>query len=341
MKKAVTIKEIAEELGLSRNTVSKALNGQYVPKKTRELVLRKARQMNYKSLDSEASRSQKHRILLLSGKPFHNMEFFVPLVQSIENHCYDLHYDFFEFTYNSKTTSFDSISKYILGLHIDGIIAIECFDPNFVIELLSLNVPTCFIDFPGYKFDSAKKYDLICSSDQKSVCESVRELHEKHKVRRFCFVGDHRHCLSFHERYMGMLRGIVKFNPTHPKEEDILDDDSSFDYGNISALEKRIMSLKVFPEVFVCCNDFVARNVATAVTKLGRKIPDEVMILGFDDVPKAVEESPTISTLAVNKDFIGEQAIGLLVSRIESKSSPTRTLFVNCEFKERESTRRK
>ena len=101
------------------------------------------------------------------------------------------------------------------------------------------------------------------------------------------------------------------------------------------------MSLKVFPEVFVCCNDFVARNVATAVTKLGRKIPDEVMILGFDDVPKAVEESPTISTLAVNKDFLGEQAIGLLVSRIESKSSPTRTLFVDCEFKERESTHRK
>jgi len=48
MKKAVTIKDIAEQLNLSRNTVAKALNGQYVPESTREAVLKKAREMNYK-----------------------------------------------------------------------------------------------------------------------------------------------------------------------------------------------------------------------------------------------------------------------------------------------------
>ncbi|MDE7095451.1 MAG: LacI family DNA-binding transcriptional regulator, partial [Anaeroplasmataceae bacterium] len=52
MKKAITIKSIAEALNLSRNTVSKALNGQYVPEKTRELVLSKAQELNYKSLSS-------------------------------------------------------------------------------------------------------------------------------------------------------------------------------------------------------------------------------------------------------------------------------------------------
>ena len=52
MKKAVTIKSIAEQLNLSRNTVAKALNGQYVPEATRELVLKKAQEMNYKSLNT-------------------------------------------------------------------------------------------------------------------------------------------------------------------------------------------------------------------------------------------------------------------------------------------------
>ena len=54
MKTTVTIKDIAEQLNLSRNTVAKALNGKYVPEATRERVLNKAIELNYKSLSSKA-----------------------------------------------------------------------------------------------------------------------------------------------------------------------------------------------------------------------------------------------------------------------------------------------
>ena len=49
MQKVITIKDIAESLNLSRNTVSKAINGQYVPEKTRKRILDKAKELNYKS----------------------------------------------------------------------------------------------------------------------------------------------------------------------------------------------------------------------------------------------------------------------------------------------------
>ena len=70
MKRAVTIKDIAEELNLSRNTVAKALNGQYVPEKTRALVLEKAAEMHYKSLNlhAEAISGPKYRILLVTAQ---------------------------------------------------------------------------------------------------------------------------------------------------------------------------------------------------------------------------------------------------------------------------------
>lgn len=340
MKKAVTINEIAEALGLSRNTVSKALNGQHVPEKTRELVLKKAQELNYKSLNSDFFKSNKYRILLLSGKPFHNMHFYLPLVKGLQNYCYNNDYDFFEYTYNSSTTSFETIANHIKNLNIDGIVAIECFEVDLVYNLLSLKKPTCFIDFPAHKFITEYKYDLICAADQRLLSDYIKSLTESHPMKYVTFVGDYRHCLSFHERYVGMVRGLSRNNIGHSKSEDILEDDTIFDYGDINALKAKIQNLKHLPECFVCCNDFVARNVARAAKELGHKIPEDTMIIGFDDVEEAVNDNPEITSFAVDKEFLGHEAVRTLLTRIERRNTPSRTITINCDLVERESTKK-
>ena len=338
MKKAVSIKEIAEALGMSRNTVSKALNGQHVPARTKEAVLRKAQEMHYKSFDSDLLKSRKHRILLLSGKPFHNMNFFLPIVKAIEKCCYDSNYELFEYTYNGKTTFFDTVSQRIDDLNPDGILAIECFDSRFINKLLEKELPVCFLDFPGYAFDPSRPHDLLCCYDEKLVRKYVESLIEEQGAKRFCFVGDYHHCLSFHERYMGMIRGVNLGGIKHTKEDDILYKDAEFDAGSVAAFKERILNLNQLPDCFVCCNDFVARKVATALKELGHRIPEDVMIIGFDDVAEAVEERPYLTTFAVNKTFLGEEAVRLLVSRIEAGNIATRTVMVDCALVEREST---
>ena len=338
MKKAITIKEIAEELGLSRNTVSKALNGQYVPSKTRELVLKKAQQMNYKSFNNDILKSKKYRILLLTGKPIHNMNFYLPLVNSLETYCFDNNYDFFGYTYKPDGSAFDKIATYIKSLNVDGIVAIECFEIELIKKLLGLKLPICFIDFAGYSFDVVDNFDLISSTDQKNVCDYIKTLVNKYDFKYFSFVGDYRHCLSFHERYMGMLRGLSRCNLSHSMIDDILEDDKTFDYGDVYSLKSKLMEFSKLPDCFVCCNDFVARKVATAIKELGYEIPRDTTIIGFDGVIESEQGDPKITTFNVDKTFLGEEAIRLLVGRIKNRNCPTRIVSVHCRLIEREST---
>ena len=337
MKKAVSIKDIAAALGLSRNTVSKALNGQFVSEKTRELVLRKASELNYKSINCEIIREKKYRLLLLSGKPLANFNFFVPIVQSIQNFCFDRHFDLFIYTYTEGTTH-AALAEHIRSLNIDGVVAMECFDPAFIRFLMGMKIPTCFIDFPGIKFDLEEPFDLICTSDQKLICEYAKTLILDHGLRRFSFVGDFRHCLSFHERYMGLLRAFMRTDRAHNSSLDIIAPESEFDYGNVEAMKEKIRSFKELPDCFVCANDFIARIVIRALKSLGRVVPDDCLVTGFDGTPIANSESPTITTFDVDKENIGFTAARTLIDRIERKNSPTKTIMINAALKVAEST---
>lgn len=342
MKRAVTIKEIAENLNLSRNTVAKALNGQYVPEKTRKLVLDKAQEMNYKSMNlSKANTADKrYRILLIAGKPLNNINYFVPIIKGIENYCYENNYELFQHTYNGNKAPFKSVADYISELSADGIVAIECFDKDFIIKLTNLGKPVCFIDFSASDIATDNKYDILSANDEKSVCDAVKAIHRKYKTSRFTFVGDKAHCLSFKERYTGMLKGISAIRGTHSKSEDILCSDLSFDYGNPDALKTEILKLKYRPECFICCNDFVARTVCNALKSLNVCVPQDALVLGFDNVAESVALTPAITSFSVEKEFLGRETIRTLAHRIENPNIPSRVITVATTLIIRDSTNR-
>ena len=342
MKKAVTIKQIAEQLNLSRNTVAKALNGQYVPRQTRELVLRKAQEMKYKSLDLNRieSDAKKYRILLVSGKPLNNMNYFVPLIKSIENTCYERNYELFQYTHNGDKSPFNAVSDYVKSLKADGIIAVECFDKDFISKLINIGKPVCFNDFCPADIQTSKNFDIITANDRQAVFNLVKTVHSKYNITRFAFVGDSGHCKSFYERYCGMLMGILALGGTHNKNEDILCKDSVFNYGSPEALKTEILKLKYRPECFICCNDFVARNLCGALKLLNIAVPNDALVSGFDNVSEAVATDPPITTFSVDKEFLGAETVRMLIDRIESGNIPSRTVNVSTVSIPRGSTNR-
>jgi LacI family transcriptional regulator len=340
MKKAVTIKDIAEQLNLSRNTVAKALNGQYVPEKTRETVLRKAQEMKYKSLNVNhiESSGKKYRILLVSGKPLNNMNYFVPLIKSIENNCFEKNYELFQYTHNGNKTTFKEVSDYISDLKADGIVTIECFDKDFISKLINLGKPVCFNDFTTSTVKTDKNYDIISANDAYSVHAIVKSLHNRYNITRFSFVGDNKHCRSFQERYNGMLTGILAIGETHTRSEDILCSDSAFNYGSPNAIKTEILKLRYRPECFICCNDFVARNVCNALKALNISVPQNALVVGFDNVSEAVASFPALTSFSVDKEFLGTETIRTLINRIEAPDAPSRVITVSTSLISRDST---
>lgn len=342
MKKAVTIQDIANALGISRNTVSKALNGGYVPDKTKELVLNKARELNYKSMTEPIHQEpviyKKYRLLLLSGKPLNNINFFIPIIRGIENYCYDNKYELLQYTFNNNVSSYEALHSYLKGLNIDGIIAIETFEKDFIHRLLEYNIPVTFVDFCAHTSQISGNYDIIETSNREPIYQITRILIKKYNLSKFSFVGDYTHCLSFQNRYIGMLQALILSNNEHHRSEDILKSDN-FDYGNPLALAYEIQKLKEHPHCFICANDFIARSVIRALQSLNKSVPKDCLVVGYDDAIDSTSARPTITTVGMNKEFLGAEAVRTLIFRINNKNVPVREISIDSKIIPRESTR--
>lgn len=340
MKKAVTINSIAEALKLSRNTVAKALNGQYVPEKTRQLVLKKAKELNYKSINyyDSTDNEQKYKILLISTRPLNSIKYFIQLIAEIENYCFAHNYELFQYTFNDTQKPFSELSQLVKQLEIDGIVAIECFDKNLVTKLFHLNKPLCFYDFCAKSITNSTNFDIISANDEMVISEFVRNIIVKYGLTRFCYVGDNTHCKSFADRYTGMLLGLFSTKTPHSKKEDILRNDLTFNYGNAQNLQTEILKLQYIPECFVCCNDFVARTLIHALHNMNLSVPKDVLVVGFDNVNEAVSAHPKITSFAVNKQYIGREIMHTIVRRIQDNNKPTTHINISATLVMREST---
>ena len=150
MKKNVTVSDIADALNLSRNTVSKALNGKHVPTKTRNMVIHAAIEMGYKgyklAASTDISLGQK-KFLILSSRLLMNINYYISVLKGIEESLTDYDIELLQFNITSSD-SFSKFKRYLENNAVDGIICIEFFKPDYIVELLELEPKVIFLDFP-------------------------------------------------------------------------------------------------------------------------------------------------------------------------------------------------
>jgi len=351
MTSKVTTQDIADALGVSRNTVSKALNntGVLAPA-TRDRILKKAQEMGYIQFSytdisqterpsTAADGTEKREIALFMGNFVDSSHFASTMLDRFQKELASLGY---------SLIMYRVIGEEIAGLQLPasfrpettaGIACVEIFDPAYCRMLCSLNIPLLFIDSPADGFDVPWEADRLYMDNQSEIHRFVREMVQRGK-KQIGFIGKYMHCHSFYERYMSYRSAMFLLGLPCPEEACITQNEAAIPGcpGYRDYLTACLRGLKHLPDVFICANDAIAIDAMQALKSLGYSVPEDVYLCGFDDSPESKIVTPSLTTIHIHSQDIGLAAVQLLMSRINEPSLNYRTMHIETNLIFREST---
>ncbi len=339
--KRVTISDIAQACGLSRNTVSKIFNNRgNVPEATRQMVLSKARELGYHIVverNPAASLPKSRSIALLTThmpSHYHFGTFFISaFADQLSREGYTL--TMCEIT--PEELAGRSLPNHMSVDQIAGILAIELFDREYHNMLCHLGVPVLFVD----AYCGAHTDIMLCDTvsmenipSSYALCSHVIAA----GARNIGFVGDIAHCDSFRQRWVGFCSALRDAGLSVNHALCILDQDSA-QYGDPEWLYSKIRTMPMLPDAFICANDYLAIHIMTTLKRHNIVIPDDVMVTGFDGTPQSVIVEPSLTTAEIPSTEIGRLAAETLLCRIEAPERPFQRIYVATTPQWRNSTK--
>lgn len=339
--KRVTMSDIAQACGLSRNTVSKIFNNRgAVPDSTRQLVLKKAQELGYHLVfeDGSAARPRNLNIALLTRRmpsDYHFGTFFIPaFADQLSRVGYAL--SMCEITPEELASR--SLPGHMSLEQTAGILAIELFEKGYHDMLCDLGIPVLFVDAYFGADKTPLRCDLISMENVSSAYALTAHVMEA-GARHLGFVGDIEHCNSFHERWLGFCAALGDGGLQLSKSLCILDPDSAA-YSDPEWLFSKIRKMPAMPDAWICANDFLALRMMATLKQHGIAIPRDVMITGFDGTPQSAIVEPSLTTAQIPSADIGRLAAETLLERIEAPERPFQRIYVNTTPQWRNSTNR-
>jgi LacI family transcriptional regulator len=101
---------------------------------------------------------------------------------------------------------------------------------------------------------------------------------------------------------------------------------------------RELMNLAQPPTAVLACNDLMALGCLVAAKKMGFRVPNDVAVVGFDDIPEAARVCPELTTISQQTREMGTRLAEALFERIEGKvTGPARRFEISCELIVRES----
>ena len=336
----VTMQDIADACGLSRNTVSKVFNGRGpVPRGTRDLVLQKARELGYGTPVDEVQELPVPvgNIALLTQSMPSSLHFGSAFKSAFTDQISRAGYTLKMYEISPEELKARRLPPHFVPEQTAGIVGIELFDKDYINMICHLGIPVVMADGPEDAGITLLECDYVTMENLASIMIVIKRLIDA-GARKIGFVGDYHHCGSFRERYLGFRDSLRKYGLRFDEEICIREPDDS-PYDDPDWLLSRIDRMPSLPDAFVCANDYLAFHLLRALKKRKIAVPEEVMVTGFDGADQSAFSDPPLTTVRIPSAEIGRIAANVLLFRIADPSIPFTWSRVRSTPVWRESTR--
>lgn len=336
MKKA-SIRDVAKEAGVSITTVSRALNGYSdVSEATKEKIKKVVEKLNYApniNARSLGGKSTSVLAFLVSGlQPREESGFVFGIISGLYQTAIEHNYEFILLTTDGvrqKELNYIQLcrQKNIEGVLISGL---TTEDPYYT-ELVHSEIPCVVLDMEI-------EGDNTCSlsiDNEKAAYEAVTYL-LKNGHRKIAMINGKQTAVVSKQRFNGYKKALHEFN-----EEICIEYIYWSDFTKEKAYEDTIQLLEKHPEItaIFSASDVMAIGVIEAIKKLGKKVPQDISVVGFDDIPVAPYINGGITTISQSPYDMGKYGGEALVSMIEEKKN-TKHIIVPYHFVSRNTVKR-
>ncbi len=333
MKISMKSKDLAQMLGVSPSTISMVLNNKPgISESTRKLILNKIHELGIESSDfptkSSISEFIYFMIYLKHGKVVGDTPFFSQLIEGIEQSAKSYRYNLLIVYFNEG----DDISTALPLIHSGQCKGLILLATEMSIENIE---PFTALGKPIVLLDSYFKrlsLDTIIIDNTQTASSATRYLIEKGH-RQIGYLHSAFHINNFSERKDGFYKELEHFGlQIHPDSEYKLTPTVDEAYKEMKEI---LASNPSLPTAFFADNDIIALSAMRALKESGYKIPEDISIIGIDNMPTCELMDPPLTTMHVPKQQMGILAMRRLVEKINGQLPEPFTIKVCTTLVER------
>jgi len=309
-----TIKDVAAKAGVSVATVSNVINNtRYVSDDLIKKVQDAIREVGYHPnvLARGLRRGDTKSIGLVL--PDNSNPFFAELARQIENMGYEHGYGFFLCNSASDPKREATYIDMLISKQVDGIIFIASHsDSGHLMELKNRDIPVVLVD----REIPLLLGDMVLTNNELGGYQATKYLIELGHQKIACFTGPSDVTPSA-DRVIGYRKALTEAG-IRIRDEYILVGD--FMYQSGEKLLAHLLTLEDVPTAIFVCNDMMAIGVIKQAKISNIRIPEDISIVGFDDIQFVTAVSPALTTVAQPVRELAQTAISLLIDKIQNES---------------------
>jgi LacI family transcriptional regulator len=334
----VNLVGIAKKAGVSTATVSLALNNrQGVSRITRERILGIVKEVGYKKRPSRALMRGTVQFLKLvrhghALNENHNV-FITDFIEGITHKAKDVQLRV-EFSSSSSDMTINDITYQMDQQDVAGFLVLGTeLSAEDARRIASTQRPVVFLDTV---FDFLP-FDFVDMNNLDSVHLAVSRLAQAGQ-RSIGMVSSPAKVVNFRIRDEGFRKSLSALG--FPFDEGLMFSVDSTYEGAYRDFASLLSSGRRLPEGLFCCNDIVCLGVIRALKEAGYRVPGDISLIGFDNLPASAHCDPPLTTVRVSNEEIGAVAVRLLKERMENPEKPGSKVMISGQLVDRQSVRR-